>query len=95
MYGLYPRKGSIAPGADADLVIWDTDADITLDNAMLHHNVDYTPYAGMHLKAWPKTVLSRGEVVVDGGELKASAGRGQFLKSASPATVQPMNIQYV
>ena len=94
MYGLYPRKGSIAPGSDADLVIWDTDADITLDNAMLHHNVDYTPYAGMRLKAWPKTVLSRGEVIVDGGELKAKAGRGQFLPSATPATVGPINADH-
>jgi len=92
MYGLYPRKGSIAPGADADLVIWDLEADIMLDNAMLHHNVDYTPYAGMRLAAWPKTVLSRGDVIVDGGECTAEAGRGQFLPSATPAAVQPMTV---
>ena len=88
MYGLYPRKGSIAPGADADLVIWNLDADIELDNALLHHNVDYTPYAGMRLSAWPQTVISRGDVIVENGRMSASAGRGEFLRSASPATVE-------
>ena len=87
MYGLYPRKGSIAPGCDADLVVWDTDADIVLDNDRLHHNVDYTPYAGMRLRAWPHQVISRGELIVNDGSCIASAGRGQFLPSARPLTV--------
>ena len=88
MYGLYPRKGSLAPGSDADLVIWNTTADIKLDNDMLHHNVDYTPYAGMRLSAWPEQVFSRGELIVDRGECSATAGRGRFLPSRSPLTVQ-------
>jgi dihydropyrimidinase len=66
MYGLYPRKGSIAIGADADLVVWDDDRSFTLKNEMLHHNVDYTPYAGMHLSSWPAMTISRGEIVWDG-----------------------------
>ena len=53
LYGLYPRKGTISPGGDADIVIWNTDLKFTLSNSMLHHNVDYTPYEGMELNAWP------------------------------------------
>ena len=56
-YGLHPRKGTIAIGSDADLVIWD-ERDITLSNAQLHHAVDYTPYEGMRLKAWPGLTLA-------------------------------------
>ncbi len=85
LYGLYPRKGSIAPGSDADIVIWDTDLDLTLTNSQLHHNVDYTPYEGKKITTWPHTVLSRGEVVVYGGDCVAGAGRGEFLKSSSRA----------
>jgi dihydropyrimidinase len=51
LYGLYPRKGSIAIGSDADLVIWDQGQAFTVTNSMLHHNVDYTPYEGMTLTA--------------------------------------------
>lgn len=78
LYGLYPRKGTIAPGCDADLVIWDTDQKVTISNEMLHHNVDYTPYEGMRLSAWPQTVVSRGEVIIESGECLGSAGRGVF-----------------
>ena len=83
LYGLYPHKGTISPGCDADLVIWDTNLDFTLSNKMLHHNVDYTPYAGMALNAWPHMVLSRGDVIVKDGECHAIAGRGRFLKCAT------------
>ncbi|WP_027351807.1 dihydropyrimidinase [Halotalea alkalilenta] len=83
LYGLYPRKGSIAIGADADLVIWDEGRPFQLDNDRLHHNVDYTPYAGMRLSAWPALTLSRGEVVWD-GEFRGRAGWGRFLPGALP-----------
>jgi dihydropyrimidinase len=63
MYGLYPRKGSIAIGSDADLVIWEEGQPVELNNQMLLHNVDYTPYEGMWLSAWPAMTLSRGELV--------------------------------
>lgn len=88
IYGLYPRKGSIAIGADADLVIWNEGEAFTLDNARLHHNVDYTPYEGMELKAWPALTLSRGEVVWDGVAPLDAAGRGQFLPCDRPAPAQ-------
>lgn len=84
LYGLYPRKGSIAIGADADLVIWDEGQDVIVTNGMLHHNVDYTPYEGMRLTAWPALTLSRGEVVWD-GKPQGTPGRGQFLRAARPA----------
>ena len=82
LYGLFPRKGTIAPGSDADLVIWDREHQFTLTNDRLHHNVDYTPYEGMTLSAWPAVVVSRGEVIVEGGECMATPGRGEFLPSA-------------
>jgi dihydropyrimidinase len=84
LYGLYPRKGTIAPGADADLVVWNTQREFTLTNSMLHHNVDYTPYEGMRLSSWPELVFSRGELVVQEGKCIASPGRGQFLRSSRP-----------
>lgn len=83
LYGLYPRKGSIAIGADADLVIWDEGLDFELTNERLHHNVDYTPYQGMRLSAWPAMTFARGEPVWDGSALGAP-GRGEFLPCARP-----------
>jgi len=79
LYGLYPRKGTIAIGSDADLVIWDPEREVTLTNEMLHHNVDYTPYEGMPLRGYPELTLSRGEVVWRDGEFLGTEGRGQFL----------------
>jgi dihydropyrimidinase len=89
LYGLYPRKGTIAVGADADLVIWDEGREITITNQALHHAVDYTPYEGMHIRAWPALTLSRGEVVWDGRAPQGKAGRGQFLKCALPDPARP------
>jgi len=86
LYGLYPRKGSIAIGADADLVIWD-ERPYTISNDALHHDVDYTPYEGMNLRAWPGLTLSRGEVVWDGQQLLSRPGQGRFLPCALPSIV--------
>jgi dihydropyrimidinase len=89
IYGLYPRKGTIAIGSDADLVLWDAERAVTLTNAMLHHNVDYTPYEGMTLRGWPKITLSRGEIVCNDGVLSGQPGRGQFLPCALPKPAAP------
>jgi dihydropyrimidinase len=86
LYGLYPRKGTISIGADADLAIWDPDLRVTIRNADLHHNVDYTPYEGRVVTGWPRIVLSRGKVVVADGECRAAAGQGQFLRCGPPIT---------
>jgi dihydropyrimidinase len=83
-YGLHPRKGAIAIGADADLVVWD-ERELVLSNAQLHHEVDYTPYEGMRLKAWPGLTLARGEVVWDGRDFHPMAGRGQLLACGRPS----------
>jgi dihydropyrimidinase len=80
LYGLHPQKGTIAVGADADIAIWDPERKTTITNAMLHHNVDYTPYEGRVLTGWPVTVLSRGQVVCHEGQLLGQPGHGQFLK---------------
>ena len=82
-YGLHPRKGTIAVGSDADLVVWD-ERPVKLSNTQLHHAVDYTPYEGMQLKAWPGLTLSRGEVVWDGKSFTGQAGRGRFLPCGTP-----------
>ncbi len=86
-YGLHPRKGTIAIGSDADLVVWD-EREFVLDNAMLHHAVDYTPYAGQTLRAWPGITIAGGEVVWDGRQFHPRAGRGRFLTCGAP-TLRP------
>jgi dihydropyrimidinase len=83
-YGLYPRKGTLAIGSDADLVVWD-ERDFTLGNEHLHHAVDYTPYAGMTLRAWPAMTLLRGQVVWDGANFTGEAGQGHFLTRGLPS----------
>ena len=86
-YGLHPRKGTIAIGSDADLVVWD-EREVTVTNGALHHAVDYTPYDGMRLAAWPALTLAGGEVVWDGREFHPRAGRGRFLR-CGPPTLRP------
>ncbi len=77
--GLAPAKGEIRVGADADLVIFDLEQEITLDEKNLHQHVDYTPFAGMHIQGWPETVLVRGRKTVAGGTLLAARGDGAFV----------------
>jgi dihydropyrimidinase len=82
-YGLHPRKGTIAIGADADLVVWGA-TPREVRNVDLHHAVDYTPYEGIEVKAWPALTIARGEVVWDGHAFRPRAGRGQFLRRGRP-----------
>lgn len=79
LYGLFPRKGTIAVGSDADLVIFDPKQEVTLSYTTLHQNVDYCPFEGWTVRGYPKTVLVRGQIVVQDGEFVGSAGWGQFL----------------
>ncbi|MFI9271436.1 dihydropyrimidinase [Kitasatospora sp. NPDC052896] len=80
MFGLHPRKGTIAPGADADLVVYDPTAKQTVSAATHHMNVDYSAYEGRQLTGRARTVLSRGSVVLDRGEWLGRAGHGTFLR---------------
>src|SRR5438045_9255088 len=89
LYGLYPRKGTIAVGSDADIAIWDPEREVTVSAANIHDNVGYTPYEGMKLKGWPVTVLSRGRIVVDDGKLVAERGSGTFLPRAPSEGAAP------
>jgi dihydropyrimidinase len=86
MYCL-PGKGTIEPGADADLAIWDPEKRVTLNAAMMKDNVGYTPYEGMTLKGWPTTVLSRGRLVVREEKLMVEKGTGKFIARGVPAPV--------
>jgi len=79
MFGLYPRKGTIAAGADADIVIYDPAARQTLSAATHHMNVDYSAYEGMEITGKVAVTISRGQVVVSGGEFRGPAGHGSFL----------------
>lgn len=79
LFGCYPRKGTVAPGADADLVIWDPEARRTLSAASLHQRTDYTLYEGWEVVGAPRTVISRGRVIVDGDAWQGEAGAGQFV----------------
>lgn len=90
IYGLYPRKGSIAVGADADIALWDPSLEVTIRNEELHHNVDYTPYEGRLVRGWPVITISRGRVVVNRGKLLSQPGEGHFQRCARPDTAKPL-----
>jgi dihydropyrimidinase len=92
LYGLYPRKGTIAVGSDADLAIWDPKREIEITAAMLHDNVGYTPYEGRRLRGWPVTVLSRGRIIVEDGKLAATRGSGVFLPCALSEAAKPLSV---
>ena len=79
LFGLHPRKGAIAPGADADLVVWDPDLRRTVDGSTLHSAAGYSPYDGWEVQGWPAVTISRGEVVAIGREVVAAPGRGRLV----------------
>jgi dihydropyrimidinase len=80
IFGLYPKKGTIAVGADADLVVWDGDARHTLSAETLHMRVDYTPYEGQEVRGAATHVLSHGKVVVERGKYVGKRGDGRFVR---------------
>ena len=80
IYGLHPRKGTIAIGSDADIAIWDPNWERVISTAILHDNMDYTPYDGMEITGWPRTVINQGRVVVYNETLQVERGSGSFLE---------------
>ncbi len=77
--GMYPQKGDLLPGADADLVIFDPGRRVAIDHGRLHQNVDYTPYEGMTVRGWPVLTMVRGRVVAREGEFVGAKGFGRFV----------------
>jgi dihydropyrimidinase len=80
LFGLYPKKGVLRKGADADIVILDPQARTVLTAKNIHSNVDYTAYEGFAVSGLPVTTISRGEVIVQDGAFRGAQGRGRFLK---------------
>ena len=80
MFGLYPQKGAIAVGSDADIVVFDPNAPFTYSADTIHMNVDYTAYDGMEVSGRPTLVMSRGKVIVEGDTYVGTKGDGRYLK---------------
>jgi dihydropyrimidinase len=83
IFGLFPRKGTIAPGSDADIVVFDPQKTTRLSVKTLHMNVDYNPYEGREVTGVTDTVISRGRVVIDAGTFTGRAGAGSFLRRST------------
>jgi dihydropyrimidinase len=84
LFGMYPKKGVIAVGSDADVVVIDPDIKKRITFGDLHENTDYTPYEGIEIKGYPVTTISRGEVIVQDGKFTGQKGRGKFIKCGLP-----------
>ncbi len=82
LFGLYPRKGTIAPGSDADIVVWDPNKKLTISAATHHTNVNYNLYEGTEVTGAPEVVLVRGQVIIENDKLVAEPGAGRFVKRA-------------
>ena len=80
LFGLYPQKGTINVGCDADMVVWDNEETRIIDGASMHSRSDYSPYDGFKVTGWPKYTISRGEVVLDGSKIVGTPGRGRLVR---------------
>jgi dihydropyrimidinase len=90
IYGIYPRKGTIAVGSDADITIWDPEREVTIAKAMLHDRMDFTPYEGFNVRGWPIITISRGDIIYADGQPIAKLGRGRFLQCDRPEPARPL-----
>jgi dihydropyrimidinase len=87
LFGLYPKKGSISVGSDADLVVWDDGETRIIDGAAMHSRSDYSPYDGFEVTGWPKFTISRGAVVAQGNNVVGQPGRGQLVRRGPHAAI--------
>ena len=92
LFGLHPRKGTIAVGADADIAIWDPARRETLTNALMQHGSDYTPYEGMEVTGWPELTLVRGAVACEDGRVTAAPGQGRMLARGPYKLIAPRGV---
>lgn len=91
-YGMYPKKGTIAVGSDADIAIWDPQKSVTISHDGLHDACDYTPYEGRTVTGWPQTILLRGQVMVEDGALVGAKGVGAYLKRGLSQRTAPAGL---
>jgi dihydropyrimidinase len=89
IFGLYPRKGTLAPGADADLVIWAPRRRLTYGVQHAHHRTDYNLFEGWEIEGYPEKVFLRGRLLVDGERWLGKAGDGQFLQRRTGEVIAP------
>jgi dihydropyrimidinase len=87
IFGLYPRKGSLLPGSDADIVIWDPNHRLTYGVAYAHHRTDYNLYENWDLVGYPQKVYLRGHLIVDGDLWLGKSGMGCYVHRAPGATI--------
>jgi dihydropyrimidinase len=87
LFGLYPRKGTVAVGSDADIIVFDANEEQTISVKTHHMRVDYSMFEGIRVKGIPKTVLSRGRTIVDNGRFTGKPGAGEFIKRENPARI--------
>ncbi len=88
-YGLYPKKGTIAVGSDADIAVWDPLRKTTISQSLLHGGSDYTPYEGIDVTGWPVSTMVRGQFVVRDGKLVGKENAGAYVTRGKSELAKP------
>ena len=91
LYGMYPQKGTIAIGSDADIALWDPAQRVTLTNDILQHGADYTPYEGLEVTGWPVRLFVRGKTVMESRSL-VKPGHGHYQSRKRSNLIAPANV---